>query len=84
MYLLRREASGSDQGFIRESPLDKCWKESPSKVDKGLWEMPNQTTDSEQDNESDSTKSGLKPKLYRVYRVYIGEGPKRNGPCIYK
>ena len=61
--------------FLRESPFDKCLKESPSGVDKGLWEMPNQTTDSEQDNESRFNEVRLKAQLYRGYKVYIGQRP---------
>src|SRR5712671_2708245 len=48
----------------------------------GLWETPNQTTDRDQDNKSRLNEVRLKAQLYRVYRVYIGEGPKRNGPCV--
>ena len=48
----------------------------------GLWETPNQTTDGDQDNKSRFNEVRLEAQLYRVYRVYIGEGPKRNGLCV--
>ena len=64
------------QWFLRELPLDKCLRELLSGMDKGLWETPNQTTDSEQDNESRFNEVRLKAQLYQVYRVYIGKGPK--------
>src|SRR5712672_4484606 len=51
---------------------------------RGLWETPNQTTDRDQDNKSRLNEVRLKAQLYRVYRVYIGEGPKRGGPCVSK
>jgi len=63
------------QWFLRESPLDKCLRESLSGVDKGLWETPNQTTDSGQDKKSRFNKVRTKAQLYRVYRVYIGKRP---------
>ena len=72
------------QWLKRESPFDKCLKESPSGMDKGLWETPNQTTDSDPDKESRFNEVRLKAQLYRVYRVYIGKGPKQNGPCVSK
>jgi len=31
---------GESSGFLRESPLDKCLRESLSGTDKGLWERP--------------------------------------------
>ena len=42
-------------------------------MDKGLWETPNQTTDSGQDKKSRFNEVRLKAQLYRVYRVYIGK-----------
>jgi len=66
---------------LRESPFDKCLRESLSEVD-GLWETPNQTTDSDQDKKSRFNEVRLKAQLYRVYRVYIGKGPMRSGLCI--
>src|SRR5712672_1410856 len=66
---------GRVQWFIRESPLDKCLRESLSEVDKGLWETPNQTTDRDQDQKSRLNEVRLKAQLYQVYRVYIGQRP---------
>src|SRR5712672_2586499 len=47
---------------LRESPFDKCLRESLSgKEPGGLWETPNQTTDWISRQGQDSTKSGLRP-----------------------
>ena len=35
-----------------------------------------------QDNKSRLNEVRLKAQLNRYYRVYIGKGPKRNGPCV--
>ena len=68
---------------LRESPLDKCFERiALRKGTGGLWETPNQTTDRDQDKKSRLNEVRLKAQLYRVYRVYIGEGPKRDGPCV--
>ena len=48
----QRIKMGESLIVIRESPFDKCLRESLSEVDKGLWETPNQTTDSDQDKAS--------------------------------
>src|SRR5882757_8440659 len=66
---------------LRESPLDKWLRESLSEVDWGSVGTPNQTTDRDQDKKSRLNEVRLKAQLYRVYRVYIGRGPKRNGLC---
>ena len=55
---------------MRELPSGKCLRESLSGMDKGLWETPNQTTDSEQDK-SRFNEVRLKAQLYWYYRVFI-------------
>jgi len=82
MYPSPQRSKVGEFSGLRESPFDKCLRESLSEVDKGLWETPNQTTDSEQDKKSRFNKVRLKAQLYRVYRVYIGKSPKQGGPCV--
>jgi len=46
---LQRSKVGESLVVTRESPLDKCLRESLSGRDRGLWVTPNQTTDGDQD-----------------------------------
>jgi len=68
---------------IRESPLDKCLRESLSgKEPRVCGKRPTRLLTEIKTTSQDLNEVRLKAQLYRVYRVYIGQRPYERGPCV--